>query len=277
MKKYRLPILIVAMAAVILALPLVASANHQWGSYKWESDGTPVTLTIGDNTGGLWTAHLGDAVLDWGVNGANGVNTAGQWTADSMLDLSVVTGNADQTNQNCTPETGNIEVCNDNYGNTGWLGIAGIWASRGKNKSITRGYTKVNDYYFDAAPYNTPDWRQMVMCQEVGHDFGLDHQDENFGNANLGTCMDYTSDPSTNTSPNQHDYDQLEAMYGGGDGGNGGNGGPPAGKGKPSFAAGQDHSEFGRAIGADASGRANVFELDLKNGEKLITHVLWAS
>jgi hypothetical protein len=40
------------------------------------------------------------------------------------------------------------------------------------------------------------------MCQEVGHTFGLDHQDENFNNTNLGTCMDYTNDPSTNQHPN---------------------------------------------------------------------------
>src|SRR3990167_937294 len=60
------------------------------------------------------------------------------------------------------------------------------------------------------------------MCQEVGHIFGLNHQDENFGNENLGTCMDYTSDPSgtladpdqlSNEHPNQHDYDQLGIIY----------------------------------------------------------------
>ena len=51
------------------------------------------------------------------------------------------------------------------------------------------------------------------MCQEVGHTLGLDHQDENFDNPNLGTCMDYTSDPGTNQHPNQHDYDELEAIY----------------------------------------------------------------
>ena len=50
----------------------------------------------------------------------------------------------------------------------------------------------------------------MVMCQEVGHDFGLDHQDENFNNPNLGTCMDYTNDPSTNQHPNAHDYEELD-------------------------------------------------------------------
>ena len=60
------------------------------------------------------------------------------------------------------------------------------------------------------------------MCQEVGHTFGLDHQDENFNNTNLGTCMDYTNDPSglagtngtlSNEHPNQHDYDQLATIY----------------------------------------------------------------
>jgi hypothetical protein len=54
------------------------------------------------------------------------------------------------------------------------------------------------------------------MCQEVGHTFGLDHQDENFNNANLETCMDFTSDPDgppTNEYPNQHDYDQLATIY----------------------------------------------------------------
>jgi len=53
----------------------------------------------------------------------------------------------------------------------------------------------------------------LVMCQEVGHNFGLGHQDEDFYNPNLNTCMDYTSDPSTNTMPNAHDYEQLVLIY----------------------------------------------------------------
>jgi hypothetical protein len=50
-----------------------------------------------------------------------------------------------------------------------------------------------------------------VSCQEVGHTLGLDHQDENFNNANLGTCMDYKNNQSTNQHPNKHDYDQFVA------------------------------------------------------------------
>lgn len=46
-----------------------------------------------------------------------------------------------------------------------------------------------------------------MMCQEIGHDFGLDHQDES--GADLNTCMDY-SDALDNPSPNNHDYQQLQ-------------------------------------------------------------------
>ena len=49
---------------------------------------------------------------------------------------------------------------------------------------------KVNDFYYAQDFYNNAPWRQLVMCQAVGHIFGLAHQDETFDNANLGTCMD---------------------------------------------------------------------------------------
>ena len=51
------------------------------------------------------------------------------------------------------------------------------------------------------------------MCQEIGHDFGLNHQDVDFTNYNLGSCMDYTNSPDSNQKPNQHDYYQLELIY----------------------------------------------------------------
>jgi hypothetical protein len=102
-----------------------------------------------------------------------------------------------------------VEVCNSTYGNNGWLGIAQIWAS---GSHITQGTTKMNDTYFNTPQYNTGACRQMVMCQEGGHTFGLDHQDEVFDNPNLGTCIDYTNDP-TNQHPNQHDYDELALIY----------------------------------------------------------------
>jgi hypothetical protein len=92
------------------------------------------------------------------------------------------------------------EVCNWKYGNNGWLGLAQIWISGGH---ITQGVSKNNDTYFDTSTYDTPAWRQFVTCQEIGHTFGLGHQDEDFYNANLGSCMDYTVNPILNQHPDR--------------------------------------------------------------------------
>ena len=268
MNKIRWPIGLMVLAVLALALPLVASADNQWGRYAWPTDGGPV-LTLGANLSLDWPAMLTIANDDWNS----------EW-----IDNTVVGGRTNPTD--CQPATGEVEICNSDYDNTGWLGIAGIWIAKGKQ--ITRGYVKVNDFYFEDPEslfggfYDTDPWRQMVMCQEVGHIFGLDHQDENFGNANLNTCMDYTNNPESNQHPNDHDYEQLLAIYGsdGGDGGGGGKGnngkGNGGNNGKPSTPPGADISQWGKAISTDGKGRPDLFELDLGKGNKVFTHVLWA-
>jgi hypothetical protein len=165
-----------------------------------------------------------------------------------------------------------------------WLGLAQIWI---KGSHITQGVVKNNDTYFNTTKYDTPEWRLFVTCQEVGHIFGLGHQDENFSNMNLGSCMDYTSAPGSNQHPNTHDYDQLEIIYAHShaaeesDGGkcnprspkcNAGFSGPPAFYELDVDGPGQ----WGRLVGASASGRTSVHELDFGNGYKIITHVIWA-
>jgi hypothetical protein len=148
----------------------------------------------------------------------------------------------------------------------------------------------MNDTYFNTASYNTPAWKRLVMCQEVAHTFGLDHQDEAFDNANLGTCMDYTNDPDggaggavandpSNEHPNAHDYAELESIYGHLDGST--TIGQLTGKafGQSQAEEGtlnaQDHAEFGKAIRADGKGRAIMFRKDLRDGGSVITHVFW--
>ena len=71
--------------------------------------------------------------------------------------------------------------------------MVGNCSDLGKWTSYHARNCEVNDTYFNTAKYNTPVWRNLVMCQEVGHTLGLDHQDEIFDNVNLGTCMDYTN------------------------------------------------------------------------------------
>ena len=261
----------------LLALFLIAgtaSANHAWGKYHWNLS-TEQTLAsplkLGDNLNtSPWDTSLTGASLDWNL---------------SVLKNQVVLGTS---NANCDPISGRVEICNNTYGNTNWLGIASIWISRGKENHITQGVVKVNDTYFNTPEYNTSAWRNFVMCQEVGHTFGLDHQDENFSNPNLGTCMDYTSDPDgtlsgqlDNQHPNQHDYDMLTEIYahlnssdgGGGQPGNGN------GKGKPAGVAASielnDPSAWGEAIKQDAQGKNSLFVRDLGNGQLLVTHVFW--
>src|SRR5919106_1378266 len=173
----------------------ITDKNHSWGGYHWARTSNPFTLKVGDNVNTTWDSYLNTTISDW--------------TASSVLNLTKVTGGTSP--RTCKATSGRVEVCNASYGFTGWLGIAGISVTGGTH--ITQGYVKLNDSYFNTATYNTPAWRNLVSCQEIGHTFGLDHQDENFDNANLNTCMDYTNDPSTNQHPNQHDYDELVTIY----------------------------------------------------------------
>jgi hypothetical protein len=239
----------VLMASV--ALVGTALADHSWGNYHWARTANPFTLKVGDNVDTKWDAYLDGAISDWG--------------ASSVLDLSKVTGGTRP--KNCRATSGRIEACNARYGNTGWLGIAQIWAS---GSHITQAITKVNDTYFDTATYNTPAWRRLVMCQEIAHDFGLDHQDEGFGAPNLGTCMDYTNDPDgggaygpSNEHPNAHDFEQLGTMY--------------AHLDSTSTVASAPASLPGNAPPFSQASRANgsVYMDDLGNGVRRVTHVFW--
>jgi hypothetical protein len=180
--------------------------------------------------------------------------------------------------------SGQIEICNQKYGFNGWLGIAGISIS---GNHITKGYTKLNDSYYETSTYNTPAWRQFVVCQELGHDFGLDHQDENFENPNLGSCMDYTNDPSTNQHPNQHDYDQLEAIYAHLDSFTTITGmidmmTKDATRPRSDVDILHDAGQWGAPIAFDGAGRPNVFVMPVPNHDGHgpqrfeVTHVLWA-
>lgn len=253
----------VAAVVALIVIASVAFASHSWGGYHWALSANPFTVKIGDNVSTAWDAHLNLA--------------ANNWNASDVLDAAVVAGKSSQ--KNCRPTSGRVEVCNSKYGNNGWLGIAQIWAS---GSHITQGVVKMNDTYFNRAQYNTPAWRQFVVCQEVGHTFGLDHQDETFNNPNLGTCMDYTNDPSGtiggqlgNTVPNQHDFDELAAIYDHIDALSS----PSEQAISPASAADADvtdPSKWGKELRKSSNGRSSLYGRDLGNGRKIFTFVIWA-
>lgn len=249
---------LIAIAATAALLPLFAAgsaeATHSWGGYHWARTSNPFSLSLGDNVSSTWDSYLQVASSDW--------------SASTVLDTTVVPGSTSP--RTCKATSGMVQVCNATYGQTGWLGIASISVTGGTH--ITQGTVKLNDTYFNTAKYNTPAWRAMVTCQEVGHTFGLDHQDEVFDNPNLGTCMDYTNDPSTNQHPNSHDYDELSTIYSHLDSTT------TIGATTPSKhpQVGNEQASWGRLVaGSRASGHA-TYVRDFGDGQSVVTFVTWA-
>lgn len=241
--------LIALSTLAVMASAVPASANHSWGGYHWARTSNPFTLQLGDNVSAQWKTYL--------------ATTSSDWSKSTVLDTTVVPGSTNAPRP-CKARTGRVEVCSGAYGNNGWLGVASIWLS---GSHITAGTVKVNDSYFASSTYNKPEWRNLVMCQEVGHTFGLDHQDTNFNNTNLGTCMDYTSNPlgpPDNEHPNQHDYDELVTIYTHLDSST------TVGAAVQSIAAqsGDDAASWGRSLGH------NVYQRDLGNGQRVVTFVI---
>jgi len=284
--KNRKLLLVIGLMLSLGAFVAVANANNSWSKYHWDistEESTTNPLTLGDNlTTTAWGNSLTGASSDWNA---------------SVLHNQVVAG----SNTACDPVLGGVEVCNSEYGDhddgVDWLGIAQIWVYRGRSGHIAQALVKVNDSYFNTPQYDTDSWRDYVMCQEVGHTFGLGHQDENFTNANLGTCMDYTDDPDgtvlsqlDNRHPNSHDYDVLTEKYAhlngtddddGGKPGKGNGNGKGGGKKGKSVGVGvsidlNDPSAWGQAVKQDAQGNNSLFERDLGNGQTLTTFVIWA-
>lgn len=254
---YKHTLVIFLALLTIAAYPKTASANHSWGNYHWLRANNPFTLRLGDNLTSAWDPYLNSASYDWSLS--------------SVLDTVITPGLT--TSKRCKPTSGRVEVCNNKYGRNGWLGVAQIWAS---GDHIVQGVVKLNDTYFSTTSYNNPVWKNLVMCQEVGHILGLDHQDEDFNNTPLGTCMDYSSDPFPNQHPIDHDYEQLEIIYSHLDNI----------AVDPSFLANQFPSimmddletpaQWGKLIRRSKQGLTEIYELDLGRGHKMFTFVIWA-
>lgn len=235
------------------ATGMAVQGTHSWGSYHWARTTTPFTLKLGDNVSTAWDPYLAEAARDWDQS--------------SVLDMAIVAGKTGTWKACQSGREGHVEICNKRYGFNGWLGVAAVWADA--QGHIVKATVKINDSYFDTKTYNKPDWRRLVMCQEIGHTLGLDHQDENFDNPNLGTCMDYTSDPAGNGHPNAHDYEQLEMIYAHLDSYNSYSTAAAA----PSlFAASEDWGDL-----VKTSGRTSTYVQDLGDGRRKITYVIWAN
>lgn len=193
-----------ALLVIVTLVAVPVFAAHSWSTYHWRRTTSEVSPPVTMNIGAAWQPYTSRVMSDW--NASTVINSPWSYGAISST-------------KRCTSATGQIEVCNNTYGQNGWLGIAGISLSGGH---IIKGYVKLNDTYYASATYNTPAWRRMVFCQEVGHTYGLGHVNETFTDLNTGSCMDYTNDPSgtkgtngtlSNEYTNSHDYSQLLVQY----------------------------------------------------------------
>jgi len=245
-------VVIFTLIAVVAAFPFSAGATHAWGNYHWARTSNPFTLTVIDSMTSDWDDNLDLAISDWDDS--------------SVMNLVEEAGSSSTSvRRRCGAVTGEIRACNYTYGNNGWLGVAQIWA---KGSHITRGTAKMNDTYF-ASPSYDETARSHVVCQEIGHLFGLDHQDES--GADLNTCMDY-ADALDNPSPNAHDYEMLETIYAHLD-----NtttvASAPAG-----FENANVHAQenWGAKVSESADGHSALFVRDFGNGYKIFTFVFWA-
>lgn len=262
-------LMITVLAAVLMSA--ASYANHSWSTYHWARTTNSFNLTIINSTTSDWDLYVAQAVSDW--------------SASSVLDMIEDPNDDDtssKTRRRCNGPAGQVRVCNLAYGQNGWLGIAGI--SIDPNGHITSGYTKLNDTYFSQAFYNTPQWKQSVTCQELGHNVGLDHQDEDFNNASLFTCMDYQDPPYE--YPNAHDYNQLAAIYGhtdsydsyagGGDSGGNGNCNAPPGKGCNKGETPGRNGDTGWGMSLGRRGQSETFMRIDPDGTRHVVHVTWA-
>jgi hypothetical protein len=201
LRRQRIILAAVIALAGTMASP-AAALTQSWNGWKWARTG-PLEISLGGNLSPAWMPYLAPAAAAWSL--ANNIDfnvTAGKSIAPA-----------------CSAVYATVQVCNGNYGATGWIGYANVWLSGG---FIVQGTVKLNDYYFGVARYNTTAWRNMTICQEIGHTLGLAHTNTVKTNANTGSCMDYSNDPSgtlgtngtlANVAPNSVDYAALDGIY----------------------------------------------------------------
>lgn len=199
---------VVALAAVAI---LPASAKHSWDGFHWSRAVNPAQLQLVDSLTGEWDSYLGPVVSDWDRSSVLALAT--EAGGDSLVDRTA-----------CLPMQGKIHVCNAMYPDPTWLGLATVYLQGGHVAMAT---AQVNDTWFNTDLYNDPNAKRHVLCQEIGHTFGLDHQYDE------PSCMDDINGlfDASYVGAGAHDLQQLDSIYAHLDGTPTGGGGKGNGKG----------------------------------------------
>lgn len=159
----------------------------------WASNGTGLDLVVLNSCSDDWSAVFDTYIHAWDTG-----------TPDALtLTVKKTTHDPD-----CHAYRGRVNVCNGDYGPTGWQGVAYIF---GQDNTIMSSTALMNDFYLSGNGLNI---KLYTMCHELGHAYGLPHTDTNHYNADLGDCMDYTTTYSNNLNPGQVNFDRLFSLYG---------------------------------------------------------------
>ncbi|WP_405594478.1 M43 family zinc metalloprotease [Streptomyces sp. NBC_01410] len=184
--------------AALGADPAMADHINPWDRY-WQKTGPgPIEVPVIDSTSPKWKPHLQGAVEKWNEN--------------PDIKAKIVPGENDlETRQKCERIKGAVHVCDDDLGDDGNRGGAAFEDAR-NGTPIESVELKLNNFYLDNEPEEV---KQHDVCHEIGHSLGLGHQYA------AGTCMNdkaADSDPVPEEpwqpQPNEHDFEQLKAMYG---------------------------------------------------------------
>ncbi|HET6356026.1 M43 family zinc metalloprotease [Streptomyces sp.] len=184
--------------AALGASPAMADHINPWDR-SWPKTGPgPIEVPVVDSTSPEWKPRLQGAVEKWNEN--------------PDIKVSIEPGENDlETRQKCERIKGAVHVCDDDLGDDGDRGGA-AYEDAPNGTPIESVRLKLNNYYLDKEPEEV---KQHDMCHELGHSLGLAHQYA------AGTCMndkadgkDPDPDEPWQPQPNEHDFEQLKAMYG---------------------------------------------------------------
>ncbi len=186
-------VLVLLVGLSIIALP-TAGATHRWVNHHWARTANPYTLTYSANVSNTWSGLVGKVIGEW--------DDVAQYQA----------GTFDVFNFTSVGSGAKMYIESKNYGATGWFGVATITRNI-LTGHIESGTVKVNDYYF-TGQFDTTAARDHVLCQEVGHILGLDHNTLSplFGTSCMNDDNATLNDPAYQT-PNYHDAQTLNSIY----------------------------------------------------------------
>ena len=191
----------------LVPTPTLASHGNWGGIYHWPRTTSAIQdIPIDEYHSSAWLTRYATAVADWRKPALTRIRIKHSLNGTPKSGVS-----------GCPKRTGRISSCDGFYGNTGWLGYGGFAAI---GSHVVYGISWVNNTYYANSFYNNVPWRQLVICQEIGHALTLGHVNVINNNVNTGSCMDYTNDPDgggaygpSNMHPNSHDYTTLNTRH----------------------------------------------------------------